>query len=58
MKSTIIPVLIGVLGTITNKLTNYLKLIGVNILFKRIQKAALLGSGFILRKVLERSQEN
>ena len=50
MKTTVIPVVIGALGTITNKLTNYLKLIGVNISFEKIQKSALLGSGFILRK--------
>ena len=50
--------MIGALGTITNKLTNYLKLIGVNISFETIRKPALLGSGFILGKVLKRSQEN
>ena len=58
MKTTVIPVVIGALGTITNKLTNYFKLIGVNISFETIKKSALLGSGFILRKVLERNQEN
>ena len=58
MKTTVIPVVIGVLETIKNKLTNYLKLIGVHISFEIIHKSALLGSGFILRKVLERSQEN
>ena len=55
-KTTVIPVVIGALGTMKNKLTNFLKLIGVNISFKTMQKLALLGSGFILRKVLVRSQ--
>ena len=49
MKTTAIPVVIGALGTIKNKLINYLKLIGVNISFETTRKSALLGSGFILR---------
>ena len=55
MKTTVIPVLIGALGTITNRLTSN---IGVNISFEAMQKSALLGSGFILKKVLKRSHEN
>ena len=58
VRTTVILVVTGALGTITNKLTYYFKLIGVNISFETIQKSALLGSGFILRKVLGRSQEN
>ena len=58
VKTTVIPVVLGALGTITNELTNYLRLLGVNIPFETIQKSALIGSGFILRKVQERSQEN
>ena len=58
METTVIPVVIGALGTITNKLTNYRKLIGLNISLETIRKSTLLGSGFILRKVLEKSQEN
>ena len=50
-------VVIGALGTIKNKLTNYLKLIGVNILFETIQNSALLGSGFILRSAGKESRK-
>ena len=58
VKTTVFPVISGALGPITNKLTNYLKLIGINISFETLKISALLGSGFILRKVLERSQKN
>ena len=42
VKTTVIPVVIGALGPITNKLSNYLKLIGVNISFKTIKNQLYL----------------
>ena len=42
MKTTVIPVVIVALGKITNKLTNYLKLFGVNISFETIQNQPYL----------------
>lgn len=53
VKTTVIPIVIGALGTVTPRLRAYLALLEVDISFETIQKASLLGSARILRKVLE-----
>ena len=53
VQTTVIPIIIGALGTITNRLTFFLAMVGVSLSFETIQKTALLGLAHILRKVLE-----
>ena len=45
--------MVGALGTILLKLKENLTTMGVNTSIELIQRCALLGSGTILRKVLE-----
>lgn len=53
VRTKVVPVIVGALGTITEKLVPYLASLGVSLSFETIQKAGLLGSAHILRKVLE-----
>ena len=52
VKATVIPILVGVLGTVSEELENHLKTIGIPIVISCLQKTALLGTAFILRRVL------
>ena len=52
-QTTVIPIIIGALGIITDRLTSFLAMVGVSLSFETIQKSALLGSAHILRKVLD-----
>lgn len=54
MSTTVVPITIGSLGTITDRLTPFLSMLGVTLSFETIQKSALLGTAHILRKVLEK----
>ena len=49
----VVPVIIGALGVISKNLKNYLKLLEVKCNVELLQKATLLGTARILRKVLE-----
>ena len=53
VRSKVIPVLVGALGSVPLRLKDNLKVIDVGISIELIQKCALLGSARILRKVLE-----
>ena len=55
MSTTVVPIIIGALGTITDRLTPFLSMLGVTLSFETIQKSALLGTAHILRKVLEKN---
>ena len=52
VKATVIPIVTGALGTVTKVLENHLKTIGIPTVISCLQKAALLGTDFILRRVL------
>ena len=56
VQTTITLIIIGALGTITDRLTSFLAMAGVSLFFETIQKSALLGSAHILRKVLENKE--
>ena len=49
----VVPVVIGVLGIVSNRLDAWLKKPGVMIRTGLLQKTALLGTARILRKLLE-----
>ena len=53
IKTSVVPIVLGALGTVTNNLGKYLKTIGFTATVELLQKAALLGTARILRKVLE-----
>ena len=53
IKTSVVPTVVGALGTITNNLGKHLKTIGVTATVELFQKAALLGTARILRKGLE-----
>ena len=53
MEVKVIPIVIGVLGTIPARLKDNLKEIGIPLKASQIQKSVLLGTARILRKVLE-----
>ena len=53
MKVTVIPIAIGVLGTVTKELVQRLKDLEIRGRMKTIQTTSLLRSARILRKVLE-----
>ena len=48
----VVPIVVGALGTVTNNLGKHLKTIGITATVELLQKAALLGTARILRKVL------
>ena len=51
-KVTVIPVVIGAFGVISDKFERYMEKLDVKIAMEIIQKTALLGTARILRKVL------
>ena len=51
-KVTVIPVVIGALGVISDKFERYMEKFDVKIATEIIQKTALLGTARILQKVL------
>ena len=51
--ATVIPVVVGALGGVTEKLKTYLKDLGCRVSVPQIQKTALLGSVRIIRQVLD-----
>ena len=53
IKTSVVPIVLGALGTVTNNLGKHLKTIGFTATVELLQKAALLGTARILRKVLE-----
>ena len=52
-KVLVIPVFIGALGAVSKELNKWIENIGINVRMGYLQKTALLGTGRILRKVLE-----
>ena len=56
VKVTVIPIVVRVLGTVSEKLDNHLKTIRIPIVISCLEKAALLGTAFILRRVLDISK--
>ena len=52
VKAIAIPVVVGAFGTVSEELENRLKTIRISIVISCLQKAALLATAFILRKVL------
>ena len=56
VKSTVTPIVDGAFGTVSEELENHLKTIGIPIVISCLQKAALLGTAFILRRVLNISE--
>ena len=54
IKTTVVPVVVGALGAVTKNLTKHLQTIRVSTkIAEFLQKAALLGTAHLLRKVLE-----
>ena len=49
----VVPVVIGALGVVSNRLDTWLEKLGVMIRTGLLQKTALLGTARILRKLLE-----
>lgn len=56
MSTTVRQIIIDALGTITDQLTPFLSMLGVTLSFETIQKSALLGTGHILRRMLEKKE--
>ena len=52
-KIEVIPVVIGALGIVTKRITNWIKKLGLKTRIGHLQKTALLGTARILRKVLQ-----
>ena len=52
MKVVVIPVVIGVFGTMLKRTHQYIKQIGIPVDIISIQKTAILGTSYILRRVL------
>ena len=53
VKSTVIPTVVGALETVNEELESHLKTIRIPIVISCLKKAALLGTTFILRRVLD-----
>ena len=53
IRAKVIPEVMSALGTVSKRLPEYLRMTGVGTSVERIQRTALLGSGRILRKVME-----
>ena len=51
-KVTIIPIVVGALGAITNRSGKFMQEIGIDIRIEHVQKTALLGTARLLRLVL------
>ena len=56
IKATVIPIVVGALRTVSEELENHLKTIGIPVVISCLQKAALLGTALILRRVLDISE--
>ena len=54
VRTKVIPIVVGALGTIPMRLKENLRTIGVDTSIELIQRSVLLGSARILRKVLEK----
>ena len=52
VKDTVIPYVVGALRTVIEELENHVKTIGIPIVISCLQKTALLGTAFVLRRVL------
>ena len=52
LKAEVVPVMVGALGTISHNLKFYLKKIDIFIITSCLQKTCILGTVFILRRVL------
>ena len=55
-KATAIAIVVGALGKVSEELENHLKTIGIRIVISCLQKTVLLGTAFILRRVLDISE--
>ena len=53
VKANVVPIVVGALGAVTPNLSKNLGAIGVNTRIDLLQKAALLGTARLLRRVLE-----
>ena len=53
LKATVIPIVVGALGKVSEELENHLQTIGIPIVISCLQKEPLLGTAFILRRVLD-----
>ena len=53
VKATVIPIVVCTLGTVSEELESHLKAIGILIVISCLHKAALLGTAFILWRVLD-----
>ena len=53
-KVSIVPIVIGALGTVTGKIDSWLEQIGIDCPVALLQKGCLLGSARIIRKVMNR----
>ena len=51
-QTTIVPIIIGALGSISKKIAEHLEKLEINCQITTFQKSALLGTANILRKVL------
>ena len=49
---TIIPIVVGALGAITNQFGKFMQEIGIDIRIEPVQKTALLGTTRLLRLIL------
>ena len=56
VKATVIPIAVGALGTVSEEIENHLNIVWIPIVLSCLQKAALLGTAFILKRVLEISE--
>jgi hypothetical protein len=52
VKTRVIPVIIGAIGTISKSFRKYVSTIPGNNDFKELQKTAIIGTAHILRKVV------
>ena len=53
VKAKVVPIVVGALGVVTRNLSKHLDVIGVTTKIELLQKAALLGTARLLRRVLE-----
>ena len=50
-KAVVVPIVVGTLGTVSNELGKHLKRIDILLVVPCLQKAALFGTAFILKRV-------
>ena len=53
IKAKVVPILVGALGAVTPNLSKHVDAVGVTTRIEILQKAALLGTARLLRRVLE-----